>query len=628
MTSDTGGGFRFKNLPDGHYRLVVEKDGFARTFRGENLEDHQQLRTEVVMKRPAACAIELKDDAGRPIVGASVREYRLRGSNGSPYFAAIWLATFGIKLDPSDTAGRLNLPPLPEGDIASFTIDHPQFAPISVSDVAVKSGFTAQAIMHPGVKLTMHLKSATAQDRLTLVNIELRDKTWTENPSCMSLRAIPVDEHGTASVTIEPGNYDLFLLEHDDYFITPGFPERRNVLQFRPGRNDDLWFQYRRKVSARGRVINFETGQPMRNVSVEGQIPNEPVQGRPAVPPSPWLHSDWGRTDQNGEYTLAFAAGRARVELTENNYVAEHDYVEFAVAADGSTVIPDIRVRPMPKIAGVVRNPDGSLANRAVVRLRGKYLRWTQPAVTDQDGRFELQAPWIPIDEQENRLPIQPLVAFDPLRPLAARTDVRLDEPSAIELQLEPHEPAWLLSAFTAEMTDPERGDTPIELAEKDAALSLRGQRPPDLDGAAWLNTDRPNPTLADFRGKYVLLDFWFTGCGPCHREFPTVKLIHEFYKDKVVVIGVHNNSALPEAVRDHAAKIGLTFPIVVDHPDGRIVSRYMEHGALSGYPSYVLIGPDGTVLLDNKTIGKPRLYTYKLEILRDYLLSRAVPGQ
>ena len=631
VTSDAQGNFRINSLQDAHYRLAVEKDGFARTFRGENVEDHQHIQTEVVMKRPAACGIELKDAAGQPIVGAQVREYRLRGSNGSPYFPGIWLETFGIKIAPSDAAGRLNLPPLPEGEIATFTIDHGQFAPIRVADVTIKAGVLAQATMHPGIKLSMHFSHETTGEQLSRIMINLSEETG-KSPSARRLCTIPVDKNGIASVTIEPGAYETLHLEHDDYFITPRFESRGwkgHILRIEPGKNDDLWFQFRRKVTARGRVINVVTGQPMQNVWVEGQIPNEPAPGRPDIPPEPWVRSDGGNTDQNGEYTLAFAAGRARVEFSENNFVAEHDYVEFAVAADGSTVIPEIRVQPMPKIAGVVRNPDGSLAARAIVRLRGKYLRWTQPAVTDKDGRFELQAPWIPVDEQDKRLPSQPLVAFDPLRPLAARAEVRLDEPGAIELKLELHEPAWLLlSAFADEMTAWERGDAPKERVENDAAVSLRGQPAPELDGAAWLNTDQPHPTLADFRGKFVLLDFWFTGCGPCHREFPTVKLIHEFYKDKVVVIGVHNNSALPEAVREHVAKIGLTFPIVVDHPDGRIVSRYQEHGLAPHYPSYVLIGPEGNVLLDDKTIANPRLSLYKLEILRDYLFSKTALGQ
>src|SRR5437868_6663211 len=99
---------------------------------------------------------------------------------------------------------------------------------------------------------------------------------------------------------------------------------------------------------------------------------------------------------------------------------------------------------------------------------------------------------------------------------------------------------------------------------------------------------------LADFRGKFVLLDFWFTACGPYHDDFPTVKLISEFFKDDVVVIGVHNNSASPAAVRAHVGRIGLPFPIVVDHSDGRVVTQYQARGMVDGFPSYVLIDPDG----------------------------------
>ena len=150
----------------------------------------------------------------------------------------------------------------------------------------------------------------------------------------------------------------------------------------------------------------------------------------------------------------------------------------------------------------------------------------------------------------------------------------------------------------------------------------MRGQAPPEIDSALWLNTDERTLKLADLRGKYVLLDFWFIGCGPCHADFPSVKLVHELYKDKgVVVIGVHNNSSPPEAVRKHVAKIGLPFPVAVDHPDGRTIARFEEHGVPAGYPDYVLISPEGKVLLDDRTIPHPTLRSYKLEIIRKLLL-------
>jgi thiol-disulfide isomerase/thioredoxin len=162
-------------------------------------------------------------------------------------------------------------------------------------------------------------------------------------------------------------------------------------------------------------------------------------------------------------------------------------------------------------------------------------------------------------------------------------------------------------------------------VAENNAVVSLQGRQPPELDGVAWLNTDDQPLKLAELRGKYVLLDFWFTGCGPCHHDFPSVKLVHALYNDKgLVVIGIHDNSNTPDEVREHVAKIGLPFPIVVDHADGRMVASFRAHGIANGFPNYVLIGPDGTILLDDRTIPHPPLHGYKVEIVRQYLLSGA----
>lgn len=68
------------------------------------------------------------------------------------------------------------------------------------------------------------------------------------------------------------------------------------------------------------------------------------------------------------------------------------------------------------------------------------------------------------------------------------------------------------------------RENTKAEREAKRPPAGNRGQPAPELDGVAWYNTDARN--LKDFRGRYVLLDFWFTGCSPpCHYDFPSVKL-------------------------------------------------------------------------------------------------------
>ena len=49
-TSDARGDFQLSRLRDAHYRLVVEKDGFARTYRGESVEDRRQPPADCFME--------------------------------------------------------------------------------------------------------------------------------------------------------------------------------------------------------------------------------------------------------------------------------------------------------------------------------------------------------------------------------------------------------------------------------------------------------------------------------------------------------------------------------------------------------------------------------------------------
>ena len=85
-------------------------------------------------------------------------------------------------------------------------------------------------------------------------------------------------------------------------------------------------------------------------------------------------------------------------------------------------------------------------------------------------------------------------------------------------------------------------------------------------------------------------------------------------------MIGVHDNSMPIEEIKKDAAKNELTYPIVADQPDGRIISSYKEHG-ISGFPSYVLIGPDGNVIDDDSTTPGPSLRSFMTEIVRERLL-------
>jgi peroxiredoxin/protocatechuate 3,4-dioxygenase beta subunit len=145
----------------------------------------------------------------------------------------------------------------------------------------------------------------------------------------------------------------------------------------------------------------------------------------------------------------------------------------------------------------------------------------------------------------------------------------------------------------------------PAGTAASDAALDLGTLEPIALAGRPLQVGDRAPDfaiktlegnalTLADFHGRYVLLDFWASWCAPCLTEMPNLLAIKkQFAKDsRFVVIGV----SLDDRPRDAAATVKaleLSWPQGIAGPDSPVVAAY---GA-TAIPATFLIGPDGKII-------------------------------
>lgn len=99
--------------------------------------------------------------------------------------------------------------------------------------------------------------------------------------------------------------------------------------------------------------------------------------------------------------------------------------------------------------------------------------------------------------------------------------------------------------------------------------------------------------TLADDKGKIVLVDFWATWCDPCKEEIPDLDRIYRKFKDKGFVLlgdSMDDDGAL--AVKKFLVKQSISYPIILNNgerpPDGWVVP---------GLPTAYLIGKDGRVL-------------------------------
>lgn len=71
--------------------------------------------------------------------------------------------------------------------------------------------------------------------------------------------------------------------------------------------------------------------------------------------------------------------------------------------------------------------------------------------------------------------------------------------------------------------------------------------------------------SLADYRGKVVIIDFWATSCPPCRRELPHIQKIYEKYKDKGVIVLAITSESNIEKVKEFIEEEGYSFPVLID---------------------------------------------------------------
>ncbi|EXG77673.1 thiol-disulfide isomerase-like thioredoxin [Xylanibacter oryzae DSM 17970] len=99
---------------------------------------------------------------------------------------------------------------------------------------------------------------------------------------------------------------------------------------------------------------------------------------------------------------------------------------------------------------------------------------------------------------------------------------------------------------------------------------------------------------LSDYvgKGKYVLVDFWASWCGPCRGEIPNIINVYNKYKgDKFEVLGVATWDK-PEDTKKAIQELGIAYPQIYNAQNVG-----SDAYGISGIPEIILFGPDGKIL-------------------------------
>ena len=160
------------------------------------------------------------------------------------------------------------------------------------------------------------------------------------------------------------------------------------------------------------------------------------------------------------------------------------------------------------------------------------------------------------------------------------------------------------ISAFVARL---------MASSPKTIQIENQQQVPENAYSWAFQTLDGGSVTLADFKGKVILLNFWATWCPPCIAEMPDLQKLYDQFGEKAVFLLVTDEE--PEIVRAFLQKRGFEMPIYINH------SAVPEIFSTRSIPTTYLINTEGKVMI--RVTGAAKWNSESTQQLMNELISK-----
>lgn len=108
----------------------------------------------------------------------------------------------------------------------------------------------------------------------------------------------------------------------------------------------------------------------------------------------------------------------------------------------------------------------------------------------------------------------------------------------------------------------------------------------------AFKDVDGRQHQFADYRGKWVIVNYWATYCGPCVAELPALNSVARRYKDKVVVLGMEAGETPVADLKQFANQRRISYPVVPTQD-----STMFALGLVYGVPTTFIVNPQGQIV-------------------------------